>query len=106
MPSGLPAAGYLRRASVLFKILSSFPDPSIGLCPNFPPADLCKVSCDIVMKPQLKVPKNFIDPEAEDHAEETRYAVTHHGRELHPDKSNRKRPAKAQKENEAPWQLD
>jgi hypothetical protein len=58
------------------------------------------------MKPQLKVPKNFIDPEAEDHAEETRYAVTHHGRELHPEKSEKKRSNKSQKQAEAPWQID
>lgn len=58
------------------------------------------------MKPQLKVPKNFIDPEAEDHAEETRYAVMHHGRELHPEKPERKRPAKSQKSTQEPWQID
>lgn len=58
------------------------------------------------MKPELKVPKNAIDPEAEDHAEETRYAVTHHGRELHPEKSASKRPERKQKEVEQPWQFD
>ena len=64
----------------------------------------CEVFFDTVMKPELKVPKNAIDPEAEDHAEETRYAVTHHGRELHPEKT--KRPERKQKEVEQPWQLD
>jgi hypothetical protein len=58
------------------------------------------------MKTELKVQKNFIDPEAQDHAEETRYAVTHHGKELHPEKSNLKKPVKKQKEAEQPWQLD
>jgi hypothetical protein len=85
---------------------SDKPDPSIGPSPNFAKADVCEVAFDTVMKPQLKVPKNAIDPEAEDHAEETRYAVTHHGRELHPEKSNRKRSEGEQKEVEQPWQLD
>lgn len=58
------------------------------------------------MKPELKVPKNAIDPEAENHAEETRFAVTHHGRELHPEETGRKHPDGDQKTVEQPWQLD
>jgi|GEM_PF-4112778 hypothetical protein len=58
------------------------------------------------MKPELKVPKNFIDPEAENHAEETRYAVMHAGRELHPEKSGDQRPEKPQKKADPPWQID
>jgi len=58
------------------------------------------------MKPELKVPKHAIDPEAENHAEETRYAVTHHGRELHPEKTSSKHPEGDQKTVEQPWQLD
>lgn len=56
------------------------------------------------MNATLKVPKHEIESEAEDHAEETRYAVTHHGKELHPQPKEKKSSSK--KHPETPWQVD
>lgn len=58
------------------------------------------------MKTPLNVAKNEIETEAEDHAEETRYAVTHHGRELHPPKSMEGRTGRDTDHPEKPWQID
>jgi hypothetical protein len=55
----------------------------------------------------LTVPKNEIETEAEDHAEETRYAVTHHGREMHPEtKKSKPGKARAGRSSDQPWQVD
>lgn len=56
---------------------------------------------------ELKVPKHEIETEAEDHAEETRYAVGHKGRELHarPKKAKREK-AMAGPSKDEPWQID
>lgn len=57
------------------------------------------------MKTTLTPPKNVINTEADDFAEEVRYAVTHKGKELHaapkpaPEKK-RKTPV------DRPWQVD
>lgn len=56
------------------------------------------------MKTPLEVPANRVETEAEDHAEETRYAVSHHGQELHTEKTPGKKPA-ANRPDE-PWQVD
>jgi hypothetical protein len=48
-----------------------------------------------------------IDTEAEDHAEETRYAVEHGGREKHPhQKMQSDRQPSSDHKPEPPWQLD
>lgn len=63
----------------------------------------------IVMKATLQVPKNELETEAEDHAEETRYAVSHKGRELHPAGHKKSKPAKAssaKQDQDRPWQID
>lgn len=55
----------------------------------------------------LEVPKKGIETEAENHAEETRYAVTHHGREMHKEKSDRPSMRKSKKgAPDEPWQVD
>lgn len=56
------------------------------------------------MNTTLKVPKNEIESEAEDHAEETRYAVAHHGKQLHPEP--RKKEKSSDKKPHEPWQVD
>jgi len=55
----------------------------------------------------LIVPKKEIETEAEDHAEETRYAVAHHGREMHRE-AKKSKPAKAaaRRSSDEPWQVD
>lgn len=58
------------------------------------------------MKTQLKVSKHEIETEAEDHAEETRYAVTHQGRELHAGKPAGNKSDKASDQPAKPWQID
>ncbi len=58
------------------------------------------------MKPQLEIPKNTIDTDAQDFAEEVRYAVTHHGRELHPEHAEKPVQPKDEKPQDAPWQVD
>jgi hypothetical protein len=58
------------------------------------------------MKTPLEVPTNKIETEAEDHAEETRYAVSHHGRELHKEKPGVKKSGKVQDRPDEPWQVD
>jgi hypothetical protein len=58
------------------------------------------------MKTPLKVSKHEIETEAEDHAEETRYAVTHHGRELHPEKASEAKAVKSGSRQDKPWQID
>jgi len=46
----------------------------------------------------------YVETEAEDHATETRYAVEHHGKELHPEPRRRKTAAKSKADE--PWQID
>lgn len=59
------------------------------------------------MKNSLEVPKKGIETEAENHAEETRYAVTHHGRELHKEKAGKSSSRKSKKDSpDEPWQVD
>ncbi len=58
------------------------------------------------MKTQLKVSKHEIETEAEDHAEETRFAVTHDGRELHPEKPAGQISGKGKDRPDEPWQKD
>lgn len=58
------------------------------------------------MKTQLEVPKNEIETEAEDHAEETRYAVKHHGRELHAQKPPGPKAGRDKDRPDEPWQVD
>jgi hypothetical protein len=58
------------------------------------------------MKTPLEAPTNIIETEAEDHAEETRYAVSHHGQELHREKPDRKKSGKTQNRPDEPWQMD
>lgn len=55
----------------------------------------------------LTVPKKEIETEAEDHAEETRFAVTHHGHEMHRE-TKKSKPAKApaRRSSDEPWQVD
>lgn len=50
------------------------------------------------------LPNGLIDTDAQDHAEETRYAVEHHGKELHPEAKALK--PKDKKDVETPWQVD
>jgi len=54
----------------------------------------------------LEPQPNIIESEAEDHAVETRYAVTHKGKELHPEPKVKKSKAKPLKDEDRPWQLD
>lgn len=55
----------------------------------------------------LTVPKDEIETEAADHAEETRYAVSHHGKELHPaPKKAKAAKASAKEAKDEPWQVD
>lgn len=54
----------------------------------------------------LQVPKNAIETEAEDHAAETRFAVTHHGKELHPEKAGRRAKVSKADRPVEPWQVD
>lgn len=58
------------------------------------------------MKTQLKVSKHEIETEAEDHAEETRYAVTHQGHELHTEKPVGNKSGKDSDRPSKPWQID
>lgn len=61
------------------------------------------------MNPPKKNPsERQIDTEAEDHAQETLYAVTHGGRELHPEQKENPacRPDSSRKNAEMPWQID
>ena len=48
--------------------------------------------------------RTYIETEAQDHATETRYAVEHHGKELHPEPKHRKRSSKTK--GGSPWQID
>jgi hypothetical protein len=54
----------------------------------------------------LKPDRNILESEAEDHAVETRYAVTHKGKELHPDPKAKKSQSRSRKEEDKPWQID
>lgn len=56
------------------------------------------------MKTSLETPANRVETEAEDHAEETRYAVSHHGQEKSKEKPAGKKPV-ANRPDE-PWQVD
>ena len=50
------------------------------------------------------LPNGLIDTDAQDHGEETRYAVEHNGDELHPE-ANAQKP-KQERDLETPWQVD
>lgn len=55
----------------------------------------------------LKVDRNILESEAEDHAVETRYAVTHKGKELHPMPRAKKSKSRDKGRREgSPWQVD
>lgn len=56
----------------------------------------------------LTVSKDEIETEAQDHAEETRYAVSHHGKELHPTpkKAKASKGSSAKNAPPEPWQVD
>jgi hypothetical protein len=59
----------------------------------------------------MNSPKPFterrIETDAKDHAEETRYAVEHGGREKHPEqKQHAERQPSSGHKPEPPWQLD
>jgi hypothetical protein len=56
------------------------------------------------MKPSLEVPKNEIETEAENHAEETRLAVAH--RDPPNRREDRTTRATTRPATEEPWQID
>jgi hypothetical protein len=52
-------------------------------------------------------PRKDIETEAEDHAEETRYAIEHHGREKHPEQKQDPEQQQSSDHRPAPpWQVD
>jgi hypothetical protein len=53
-------------------------------------------------KPQME---RQIDTEADDFAQEVKYAVTHKGRELHPEQHEHKKGKKSEQPS-TPWQID
>jgi len=58
------------------------------------------------MKKTPKTEKQ-IDTEAEDFAQEVNYAVTHNGREMHPEQREaKKRSKKSGQQTSEPWQVD
>ena len=58
------------------------------------------------MKTTLEMPVKKIESEAEDHAQETRYAVYHRGRELHPERRQADTSRKDTDHPDDPWQID
>ncbi|MGH8047823.1 MAG: hypothetical protein ACREKL_11295 [Chthoniobacterales bacterium] len=57
--------------------------------------------------PKTPQPEKQMDTEAEDFAQEVNYAVTHGGRELHPEQhEGKKRSKKEEHRASEPWQID
>ena len=59
----------------------------------------------------MKTPKTSstekqIDTEADDFAQEVNYAVTHGGRELHPEQHGSAQRSKKSEQADTPWQID
>jgi len=57
--------------------------------------------------PQTPKVEKQIDTDADDFAQEVNYAVTHGGRELHPEQRESKKHAKKEQHSgHEPWQID
>jgi len=56
--------------------------------------------------PKQQKSESQIDTEADDFAQEVRYAVAHSGREMHPEQHEKLRHSKKNEQPATPWQVD